>query len=69
VEYLRASTLNVHLEHHHGDRWVQLEPTPQHDAAESDPERAWASGGRIYRCPECDEVVRVDLDRDDRTPE
>ena len=67
VDARRVNELLLRMEHRHGDRWVRLEPTPEHDAAESDPERAWVSG-RIYRCPECSEVVRVDRDRDDRTP-
>jgi hypothetical protein len=69
VEQLRLATLGgLRVEHRHGDRWVRLEPSPPHDSAESDPERSWGSGGRLYRCSECDEQIRVDLDRDDRTP-
>jgi len=64
----RSSLPLVRLEHRHGDRWIALEPSPVHDVAESDPERAWASG-RIYRCPECTEEIRVDRDHDDRTPD
>jgi hypothetical protein len=67
VDALRSSALLLRVEHRHGDDWVRLEPSPAHDVAESDPERAWAHG-RIYRCPTCEEEVRVDLDRDDRTP-
>jgi hypothetical protein len=68
VDSVRANALLLRLEHQHGDRWVRLEPSPAHDSAESDPERAWANG-RIYRCPECEETVRVDRDHDDRTPD
>jgi hypothetical protein len=65
VDALRVNELLLRMEHRHGDRWVRLEPSPEHDAAESDPERAWVSG-RIYRCPECSEVVRVGRDPDER---
>ena len=68
VDQVRASQLLL-IEHRHGDEWVRLEPSPVHDVAESDPERAWGSGGRIYACPVCDEQVRVDMDRDERTPQ
>ena len=67
MEIVRASAPAFRVEHSHGDRWVRLEPSPQHDAAENDPERTWAAG-RLYSCPECDEHVRVDLDRDELTP-
>ena len=69
VEQLRLATLGgLRVEHLHGDRWVRLEPSPDHDSAERDPERGW-SQGRIYSCPECTEQIRVDLDRDARTPD
>ena len=67
VEQVRASELLL-VEHRHGDQWVRLQPSSQHDSAESDPERAWGRG-RIYSCPECDEQVRVDMDWDERTPQ
>ncbi len=67
VEQVRATELLWRVEHRHGDQWVRFEPSSEHDVAESDPERAWARG-RIYACPVCDERVRVDLDRDERTP-
>ena len=38
-----------------------------HDRRGTDPERSW-NLGRIYACPKCNEQVRVDLDRDERTP-
>jgi len=68
VEQVRASALLLRVEHRHGDDWVRLEPSSEHDVAESDPERAWGRG-RIYACPLCNERVRVDLDRDERTPD
>jgi hypothetical protein len=50
------------VEHLHADGTssrMEIEPTPG-DAAEYDPERAWAAG-RIYVCPACEERVRVVL--------
>jgi hypothetical protein len=67
VETVSALGLQLRVEHRHGDSWVRLEPSPQHDSAERDAERTWAEG-RLFACPECDERVRVDLDRDERTP-
>ena len=67
VDSLRSALPSLRVEHRHGDRWVRLEPSPAHDPAESDPERGWELG-RIYRCTECEEQIRVDLDRDERTP-
>jgi hypothetical protein len=48
------------LQHSHGgDDWHDMnEVTPAHDAAESDPERGWASG-RVFRCSTCEDEVRV----------
>ena len=69
VDQVRASALLLSVEHRHGDEWVRLEPSSPHDVAQSDPERTWGSGGRIYACPVCDEQVRVDMDRDERTPQ
>ena len=68
MDILRANALSFRVEHRHGDRWVRLEPSPQHDVAETDPERSWEHG-RIFSCPECDEQVRVDQDWNERTPE
>jgi hypothetical protein len=56
------------VEHRHGDEWVRLEPSAEHESAEADPERGWQFG-RIFSCPTCDEQVRVDLDHDERTPD
>ncbi len=67
VDAVRASTQLLRVEHRHGDEWIRLEPSAEHDSAEGDPERGWAFG-RLFRCPTCDEQVRVDLDHDDRTP-
>jgi hypothetical protein len=68
VDVVRASSELLRVQHRHGDEWVRLEPSPAHDSAEADPERQWQFG-RLFRCPTCDEEVRVDLDRDERTPD
>ena len=68
MDIVRATSPLLRVEHRHGDRWVRLEPSPEHDPAENDPERGWATG-RIYLCPECEEYVRIDRDHDERTPE
>ena len=65
MDAVRSSALLLRVEHRHGDDWVRLEPTPEHDVAESDPERSWPRG-RIYACPTCEEQVRVGLERDER---
>ena len=47
------------LEHSHGgDDWHPMEEV--NDAAEVDPERKW-SHGRIFRCTECADEIRVTL--------
>ena len=55
------------LQHHHGgNEWHDmLEVTPNHDAAESDPERSW-SRGRIFRCSTCEDEIRVTLPDEER---
>jgi hypothetical protein len=55
-----SASLSLHLEHRHNDgSWSPLEARPsRHDAAEFDPERAWATG-RVFACTTCDEQVRV----------
>ena len=68
VDSARSMLPLLRLEHRHGDRWIRFEPSPEHDVAENDPERSWASG-RLYRCPECSEEIRIDRDHDDRTPD
>jgi hypothetical protein len=58
------------VEHLHADgtsSQMEIEPTPG-DAAEYDPERAWATG-RIYVCPSCAERVRVELPPSKQLPE
>ena len=67
MDVVRSSSQLLRVEHRHGDQWVRLEPSPAHDSAESDAERGWQFG-RLFRCTTCDEEVRIDLDRDDRTP-
>jgi hypothetical protein len=49
------------LEHHHGgDSWHDMvEVSASHDSAESDPERQWVSGSRIFRCTTCEDEIRV----------
>lgn len=68
MDAVRSSALLLHVEHRHGDDWVRLEPTPEHDVAESDPERSWPRG-RIYACPTCEEQVRVALEPSEGTPD
>jgi hypothetical protein len=53
------------FEHSHGgDDWHAMnEVTPSHDAAESDPERAWQRG-RIFRCASCEDEIRVTMPED-----
>ena len=48
------------LEHSHGEGdWHEMnEASPAHDAAEGDPERAWARG-RVFRCGSCADEIRV----------
>ena len=60
MDQLNVREALYRLEHRHSDgSWSRLERRPQHhDAAEHDPERAWA-GGELYVCPTCDEQVRV----------
>ena len=67
MDTVRASSQLLRVEHRHGDEWVRLEPSPAHDSAEGDPERQWPFA-RLFRCTTCEEEVRIDLDRDDRTP-
>ncbi len=50
--------MTLRLQHRHGDRFVDLERVPSHDAASTDPERDWGKG-QIYRCPACAEEIRV----------
>ncbi len=55
------------IEHQHGDgSWSRFERQPAHpDAAEHDPERDWERG-EVFRCPTCDEQIRVRI-ADDQT--
>jgi hypothetical protein len=68
VDQIKYADYRLNVEHAHGDRWVRLDPARPLDSADDDPEREWDQG-RLYVCPECQEQVRVDLDRDDRTPD
>jgi hypothetical protein len=48
----------VKLLHSHGDgHYVPMAENPDHDSAAHDPERAWLSGARIFRCTTCDEEI------------
>ena len=67
MDIVRSTSPLLNVQHRHGDQWVRLEPTPEHDAAEGDAERQWEFG-RLFRCTTCDEEVKVDLDWDERTP-
>lgn len=55
-----AFELTNRIQHSHGanDWHDMVEVTPSHDAAESDPERAWSSG-RIFRCSTCEDEIKV----------
>jgi hypothetical protein len=51
--------LDTRIEHRHGDDWHPLRlAAAEHGSGPSDPERAWGSG-RLYRCVDCDEEIRV----------
>lgn len=58
------------LVHPHDGEDVPMEEIRERDAASDDPERVWATGERIYRCPTCDEqvVVRSDAERENVIP-
>jgi hypothetical protein len=50
---------NFKLMHLHGDdRFPMTEAAPL-DAADLDPERAWAHGERVFRCTGCDGQIVV----------
>jgi hypothetical protein len=68
VDQIKYADYRLNLHHSHGDRWVQFQPAEVLDSAEDDPERSW-DAGTLYECPECGEQVRVDLDKDDHTPD
>jgi hypothetical protein len=53
------------MEHRHSDgSWGRFERA-HHDAADHDPERDWAKGKIVYSCTSCDELIRVDVPRDE----
>ena len=68
MDQIKFADYRLNVEHRHADQWVRLEPARPLDSAADDPERGWERG-RIYECPACHEQVRVDVDRDDHTPE
>jgi predicted RNA-binding Zn-ribbon protein involved in translation (DUF1610 family) len=58
------------LLHPHDGQGIPMEEVRERDAASDDPERTWAAGERIYRCPRCDEevVVRSQAERENVIP-
>jgi hypothetical protein len=63
--YSQLLVHSMHEEHRHSDgTWGRLEPSPAHDVAERDPERAWQAG-RVYQCTRCSEEVRISIPADD----
>ena len=60
MDRLRLAELDLQMQHrHHDGSWSTLERRPaHHDAADHDPERAWAHG-QVYVCTTCDEEVRI----------
>ncbi|HWH24740.1 MAG TPA: hypothetical protein VNW68_07610 [Candidatus Limnocylindria bacterium] len=54
------------IEHRHGNDWHEMQPAEsRHGEDAGDPERHWGHG-RIYRCPGCDEEIRVAEPTDSR---
>ena len=49
----------VKLMHLHGDGRFPMQPRIPHDPAETDPERGWVEGAKIYRCSSCSEEIVV----------
>jgi hypothetical protein len=65
MPYSQLLAHSMLVEHQHSDgSWGRLEPSPAHDVAERDPERAWQQG-RIYQCTTCSEQVRVTIPEDE----
>jgi hypothetical protein len=65
MPYSQLLAHSMQVEHQHSDgSWGRLEPSPAHDVAERDPERAWQQG-RIYQCTTCSEQVRVTIPEDE----
>jgi hypothetical protein len=59
--YSQLLAHSMRVEHRHSDgSWGGLEPSPAHDAAESDPERGWPAS-RIYPCTTGREQVRISM--------
>jgi predicted RNA-binding Zn-ribbon protein involved in translation (DUF1610 family) len=58
------------LVHPHGGESIPMEEIRERDSASDDPERSWASGEKVYRCPRCDEqvIVRSDAERENVIP-
>jgi hypothetical protein len=45
------------LMHLHGDERFPMKERSPHDPAETDPERGWVQGARIFRCNRCAEEI------------
>ena len=58
ADRLRFAALELEVRHRHANHWAPMER--EHNPADHDAERDWASG-RIYRCGECDDAVRVEI--------
>jgi hypothetical protein len=60
---------NFKLIHLHGDERFPMTEAAPLDAADLDPERAWARGERVFRCSGCDGAILVVPDRPKEEPE
>jgi hypothetical protein len=59
ADRLRFAELELEVRHRHGGgHWAPMER--EHNPADHDAEREWSSG-RIYRCGECDDAVRIQV--------
>ena len=58
ADRLRFAALELEVRHRHGGHWAPMER--EHNPADHDAERDWAAG-RIFRCRECDDAVRVHI--------
>ena len=68
MDLARSAEYGLRLRHRHNDgTWSDLEPMHDHDPAERDPERGWATG-TLYVCKACDEQVMVEPIEEPGTP-
>jgi hypothetical protein len=59
LDNLRFAEAFERVEHRHTEGWHPMQPVEEvHDAASVDKERDWRRGA-IFRCAECDDVIRV----------